>query len=249
VNLALADFDIPEMFRVTPEEAERRRLEWEANPPKPLSMLLGNISDADQEKRAADRQRFIDEQEARKKRALDNLSARKSMEREDAKKGITTFTRKMPGTVWDARRGRWVDPHQPMDKMRYERLMREMPTQRHRELLAEMYGGGRCLPTQTTSTAKSSTKKVATAAPSTRSRPTPTAPATARKRVPKEEQVAHVRAMLARPEGATLAEAGATFGWLEHSTSAFISVHFRNAGLKTTKEKVEGRGTVYRFCT
>lgn len=54
-------------------------------------------------------------------------------------------------------------------------------------------------------------------------------------------------AMLAAPEGATVAEVAEAMGWLPHTTRAAISVKARKAGATLTTEKVEGRGRVYRI--
>jgi hypothetical protein len=52
--------------------------------------------------------------------------------------------------------------------------------------------------------------------------------------------------MLQRPEGATIAEIAAAFGWLPHTTRAAMSTKSRKAGLTFVSEKVDGRGRVYR---
>lgn len=54
-------------------------------------------------------------------------------------------------------------------------------------------------------------------------------------------------AALAGPMGITAAEAGAEFGWVEHSARARISVEARKAGVVVTKNRVPGRGTVYQI--
>jgi Protein of unknown function (DUF3489) len=55
-------------------------------------------------------------------------------------------------------------------------------------------------------------------------------------------------AMLRRPEGATVAEMMLTFGWLAHTTRAWISAAVgKKLGLTVKREKVEGRGSVYKI--
>ena len=59
---------------------------------------------------------------------------------------------------------------------------------------------------------------------------------------------AQIIAMLQRPEGATVAEIVAATTWQAHSVRGLISgVLKRKLALPITAERVEGRGTVYRY--
>lgn len=59
---------------------------------------------------------------------------------------------------------------------------------------------------------------------------------------------AQIIAMLQRPEGATVAEMVAATGWLAHTVRGSISGALKKKlGLPIISEKVEGRGTVYRY--
>ena len=267
------DIDIPAFLRVDEAEAARRKQYWIDHPPRALASF-GETDDRRQQ--MATMRAKLEAQAAEEKKERDkSAAARRAMEKEASKEGTFVSSKRMPGTEWSQELGRWVKPG-TMSTRKFLRLLNQMPDAKHRQAFIDQFGEGQEIPpcedtasastrAATASTARaaasgktrsptakssSATKKAvsATTAPSTVTPPKSIAPATERKpRVPKEEQVAHIQAMLERPEGATLAEAGAKFGWLEHSTSAFISVNFRNKGKTTAKEKVEGRGTVYRL--
>jgi hypothetical protein len=68
-------------------------------------------------------------------------------------------------------------------------------------------------------------------------------------RTPRENsKQAQMVAMLRRPEGATVDEVASAFGWKAHTTRAAIStLPKKDAALKPTSEKVDGRGRVYRL--
>lgn len=54
--------------------------------------------------------------------------------------------------------------------------------------------------------------------------------------------------MLKRPEGASIAEIAAAFGWQAHTVRGAIAGTLKKKlGLEVTSEKVEGRGRVYRL--
>ncbi len=54
--------------------------------------------------------------------------------------------------------------------------------------------------------------------------------------------------MLKRPEGASIGEVAAAFGWLSHTVRGAIAGSLKKKlGLEMTSEKVEGRGRVYRI--
>lgn len=53
--------------------------------------------------------------------------------------------------------------------------------------------------------------------------------------------------MLKSTEGASIEEIAKTLGWLPHTARAVLSVSIkRKLGLTPTKERVDGRGTIYR---
>jgi len=55
-------------------------------------------------------------------------------------------------------------------------------------------------------------------------------------------------AMLKRPEGASIEEISAAFGWQAHTVRGAIAGALKKKlGLEVTSEKVEGRGRVYRI--
>ena len=55
-------------------------------------------------------------------------------------------------------------------------------------------------------------------------------------------------AMLRRPEGASIAEIAAAFGWQAHTVRGAIAGTLKKKlGLRVTSEKVEGRGRVYKI--
>ena len=55
-------------------------------------------------------------------------------------------------------------------------------------------------------------------------------------------------AMLKRPEGASIAEIAAAFGWQAHTVRGAIAGALKKKlGLEVTSEKVEGRGRVYKI--
>ncbi len=55
-------------------------------------------------------------------------------------------------------------------------------------------------------------------------------------------------AMLKRPEGASIAEITAEFGWLRHTARGAIAGALKKKlGLNVTSEKIEGRGRVYKL--
>jgi hypothetical protein len=59
---------------------------------------------------------------------------------------------------------------------------------------------------------------------------------------------AQIIAMLQRPEGATIAEMVAATSWQAHTVRGSISGALKKKlGLPITAEKIEGRGTVYKF--
>ena len=59
---------------------------------------------------------------------------------------------------------------------------------------------------------------------------------------------ARIIALLQRPEGASIAEIVEATGWQAHSARGMISGALKKKlGLPVTSEKVEGRGTVYKF--
>jgi hypothetical protein len=59
---------------------------------------------------------------------------------------------------------------------------------------------------------------------------------------------AHLIEMLQRPEGATIDEIVAAFGWQPHTVRGAIAGALKKKlGLTVTSEKVEGRGRVYRI--
>ena len=54
--------------------------------------------------------------------------------------------------------------------------------------------------------------------------------------------------MLKRPEGASIAEIAAAFGWQAHTVRGAIAGTLKKKlGLEVTSEKVEGRGRVYKI--
>jgi len=54
--------------------------------------------------------------------------------------------------------------------------------------------------------------------------------------------------MLKSNEGASIEEIAKTFGWLPHTVRAVLSVSVkRKLGLTLTKERIDGRGTIYRI--
>lgn len=56
--------------------------------------------------------------------------------------------------------------------------------------------------------------------------------------------------MLKRPDGATIDEIAATFGWGTHTVRGAIAGALKKKlGLNVASEKVEGRGRVYRLST
>lgn len=261
-------FDIPAFLIVDAAVAARRKANWEAHPPQP-AVAFGQRDDTRQREVDTARARIAEEEAEDKKRRDASTAERRKLQRAAEKDGVFVSSKHVPGTEWDAQLGRWTKP--TMTQAKFERLFREMPDAKHRKVLIEMYGKGREIPScevtassstpaatastvrvaaagkPRSKTAKSSSVMKKVAAPSTHTSYATAMSRTGLPRVPKEEQVAHIKTMLCRPEGTTLAEAGAKFGWQEHSTSAFISVNFRNQGMATTKEKVDGRGTVYRL--
>lgn len=60
-------------------------------------------------------------------------------------------------------------------------------------------------------------------------------------------KLAIVIELLARPEGATIAEMATATGWQEHSVRGALSgILAKRYGVQVTSESVEGRGRVYR---
>ena len=74
----------------------------------------------------------------------------------------------------------------------------------------------------------------------------PTAPATPKVRAGTKQ--AQLIEMLKRPEGATVDEIVAAFGWQPHTVRGAIAGALKKKlGLDVTSEKVDGRGRVYRL--
>jgi hypothetical protein len=71
--------------------------------------------------------------------------------------------------------------------------------------------------------------------------------AAAAERAPRDSKQAKMIEMLKRPNGASVDEIAAEFGWLKHTTRAAVSVAVRKLGLTSTATKEENRGTVYRI--
>jgi hypothetical protein len=76
-----------------------------------------------------------------------------------------------------------------------------------------------------------------------------TPPAAKAPRAPRENtKTQQLIAKLREPDGATVDELCKVFGWQAHTTRAAIStLPKKDAALKPTSEKVEGRGRVYRL--
>jgi hypothetical protein len=73
-----------------------------------------------------------------------------------------------------------------------------------------------------------------------------TAPATPKLRA--DTKQAKLIEMLKRPEGATIDEIVAAFGWQPHTARGAIAGALKKKlGLDVTSEKVENRGRVYRL--
>ena len=54
--------------------------------------------------------------------------------------------------------------------------------------------------------------------------------------------------MLQAPDGATIAEIAAAFGWQRHTVRGVIAGALKKKlGLDVTSEKIDGRGRVYRL--
>jgi hypothetical protein len=74
----------------------------------------------------------------------------------------------------------------------------------------------------------------------------PAAPVTPKLRAGTKQ--AHLIEMLQRPEGATIDEIVAAFGWQPHTVRGAIAGALKKKlGLDVTSEKVENRGRVYRL--
>lgn len=183
------------------------------------------------------------------------ICVRPGAEQSDIKFKVSGHERTYPNEV--------LEKKSSIGPLRYARIMRELPTERHRQIFRELFGEGKKKgpgrgASRGDDVAVDATEKdsAAAAAPSKkRSRAeaggTGSSPVRSTTDKPrprgKPEQVAAVREMLTRPEGATLAEIGKLYGWKEPSASAFISVNFRNHGEPTSKKVVDGRGTVYNL--
>jgi hypothetical protein len=83
----------------------------------------------------------------------------------------------------------------------------------------------------------------------TRRKAAPTAPTGAAGRTPRaDSKQARLVAMLRRPEGASLAEIVAAFGWQPHTVRGAIAGALKKTlGLAVTSAKTEGRGRAYRI--
>jgi hypothetical protein len=79
--------------------------------------------------------------------------------------------------------------------------------------------------------------------------PTPVAPTAAPERKTREgSKQAQLIGMLKRPEGASIDEIVAAFGWQVHTVRGAIAGALKKKlGLDVTSEKVDGRGRVYRI--
>lgn len=93
------DLDIPPFLRVTPEEAERRRKWWDANPPTEPTMVLIRQED--------------DEVAAKIRR---DLEARKALRREIAKEKRSVPKVDTLGKRWNTQTSKWeLDPTQEIN--------------------------------------------------------------------------------------------------------------------------------------
>jgi hypothetical protein len=248
--------EIPAFLRRTREQQDAIN-EYNRAHPLPPTNFSGETQET---RRAVDeaRARMDAERAEEVKQQNASRAERRKLEAEQRKRGDFVSSEQVPGTQWDPGIGRWVK-HNSMTMAKYNRLMEQMDTPESKRILHEMHGAGLgaspvdvSIRTQPGAGRKArddqpSQRSGAGAKPAGRVRVTAAPPPKKAKPVGKGDAVAGVEAMLTRPEGATLAEIGAQYGWKEPSASAFISVNFRNLGRATTKEKVDGRGTVYRL--
>lgn len=246
MELAMAsktDTGIPAFLLIDKKEAARRRKWNEEHPVQPVS-FSGKSEERLREVELA-RAKIDAEKKASERVRLDSVHARKKMEKEAEAQGA--YAKPIPGAVWNPAQNRYVHPNY-MPRRKFERLLAEMPTEGHRTILKQRFGtAGQATATVMVDTpAPRKARAAAPAKPKAKAKAA-AAPATRAKRGGKPEQVAAVEAMLTRPEGATLSEIGAKFGWLDHTASAFLSVNFRNLGRPTVKATEAGRGTVYRL--
>lgn len=265
------ELELPKFLRRTRKQQEAIN---EYNRTHPLPPV--NFSGETQEKRREvdeTRARMDAERDEEIKQQNASRAERRKLDDERRKRGDFVSSKQVPGTEWDPGTGRWVRPG-AMSAAKFNRLLGEMPNEKAREILIEKYGAGhgaslgahasdgagdvpkdskRGAPSMANGRAKTreagakpAGRVRVTAAPPAKEKPKGAAPSKPR-RGGKPEVVAAVEALLTRPEGATLTEIGAAYGWKDHSASAFVSVNFRNAGRKTTKETIEGRGVVYHL--
>lgn len=248
-------FEIPDFLKVDRKEAERRR-QWNADHPIQARSFTEVRREVDETVKALNRQ-IEKEADA----AVAERNKRLATKKVKARVMIIEPMVIPPGYRWDGFHCQLMHPKK-MSRSNYARLRQEMPTDAHRKIFEAEYGpwqgtsGGSDITAASRASAKSRAKPAGQprkldgprAQPDkSGSHAAPVAPAARLKRGGKPEQVAAVAAMLTRPEGATLSEIGAQFGWLDHTTSAYISVNFRNLGRTTSKATVAGRGTVYRL--
>lgn len=261
------DLTIPDFLVVDKAEGARRR-EWATAHPVVHTNFSGQT---EVEERAVDeaRARMKAEKLVRETERLNALHARKVEERRA--EGHGGFSEPLKGMIWNPLRGKWVLPNY-MSQAKYDRLMREMPTEAHRVILVKLYGSGHgaslgvggspaCAirdARKVESTPAGASGKSRSLGKQTGRVRVPTEPrapveATATNRRPPIKSVApraagdwmpRVITLLSRPEGATLAEVGAQEGWLEHSASARLSAIRKE---RTILAAVEERGRVYRM--
>lgn len=258
------DLMIPDFLRVDRAEAVRR-LQW--NETHPI-VQTGFSGQSEESRRDVDeaRERMKVEQKERARQQLEALAERK---REEAQAKVPhQFSKRLPGMIWNTRYGKWVLPNF-MSQRKYDRLLSEMPTEAHRAAFIKTFGSGHgasrgaggspacatkdaSMAGSTPAGAQAKTRSAVKGAGRVRVPSEPrarvsgwelTAPTTKPPRAPSAAGAwkAGVISMLERPEGATLAEIGAVYGWQEHSVSARLSAIRKERVIIAT---VEERGSI-----
>lgn len=137
MNLESLDLAVPDFLVVDKAEGERRRA-WAAAHPVVALNFSGQSED---ERRDVDeaRARMKAEQKARE---LEHLQALADRKREEAQAlAPHQFAKQLPGMIWSPRYGKWVSPDF-MSASKYARLLRDMPSDKHRAAFIKQFGSG-----------------------------------------------------------------------------------------------------------
>lgn len=119
------DDELPDFLKRTPE-MQKRIDEWNAeHPPTSCSFVDPRVEANIKAREVEQKEKAV----VRIAKMKAGLEAKKSTpKKEDAR-----------GKVWDTSVGRYVDPGITMCRANYERILKELPTARHRKIFIENY--------------------------------------------------------------------------------------------------------------